>query len=85
MSGLGTSPSSTGSRDGGSSSRTGLQAAGPGDAARQQDVVPVVQATSVAETIMDTMRSLEKVSEKQHFLLSVSHCCLMRLFMVLHN
>lgn len=63
MSGLGTSP---GSAEGGSSGRTGLAAAADGPAGagdiQQQEEMPVLQATSVAETIMDTMRSLEKVS-----------------------
>jgi hypothetical protein len=61
MSGLGTSPGSSGGRNG-SSAR--IAAGAPEDQQRQQqsdDEMPMVQATSVAETIMDTMRSLEQV------------------------
>jgi hypothetical protein len=59
MSGLGTSPGSSGGRNI-SSARA---AAASADEQQQQsdDEMPMVQATSVAETIMDTMRSLEKV------------------------
>jgi hypothetical protein len=60
MSGLGTSPGSSGGRSG-SSARIGAAAADEQQQQQSDDEMPLVQATSVAETIMDTMRSLEKV------------------------